>query len=672
MAIQKGTGFTNLNRVLQANKGNKLGSTVSSGIQGQVQGVKTQVKSAQDQFNEEAQKNRLDTQEASDKRNEILNRFSPSSGTSSVQAQQTQAPAGTSNTAQQPVQSPVSDQEIQDFTKYRTGTYTGPKELQDATSLYGKAQQAEQLGGLSQSEGGRQELLRRFVGGNNYTAGQKQLDSTILGQKPGQLGAAARQARGATNLVEGANTQAANLAQEYTNRAKAFGEETTQKVGETKAPLSQALDTKVSEAQKAEENRLTNLKQIQNVLAGGDQFKNLDPWARSALALQEAANQGIINQSDINMLLGSGDKIGLLQRGGNLGLDMNALINERLTNQVAQNIGRTGVAGSEDIAKLNALDRLAGKQGSDLEFLEGQGKYAAGKTGFNTGSLEDYIAKTEAEKARSDKAYADKLAAEQANYMNQIMAGGGKALSGGQQAVGGALSTLRVLEDPTDVFNIAGNAAGDVTQGALDAVSGATAAGLQTPAAILEGINKLNIGGNSIANTEGGRQLSKLISNYSNLANVTPAAVSDLGAMYKDVFGDIGRGDVLGAVGGVGSGIANTIGNAISSIGGSGIKISDEDLKTDIDFNPADVQKFMDRIKPAAYNYKKEVQDSPLASKNRELGVMAQDLEKSKLGKEAVADTEGGKIVDYDNLEPKMLASIAALNKRLKELENKE
>ncbi len=102
------------------------------------------------------------------------------------------------------------------------------------------------------------------------------------------------------------------------------------------------------------------------------------------------------------------------------------------------------------------------------------------------------------------------------------------------------------------------------------------------------------------------------------------------------------------------------------------MKISDEDLKTDIDYDPKDLQKFMDRIKPAAYNYKEEVKDSPLGSKNRELGVMAQDLEKSKMGKEAVHDTPAGKVVDYDNLEPKMLASIAALNKRLKELENKK
>ena len=66
---------------------------------------------------------------------------------------------------------------------------------------------------------------------------------------------------------------------------------------------------------------------------------------------------------------------------------------------------------------------------------------------------------------------------------------------------------------------------------------------------------------------------------------------------------------------------------------------------------------------------KDEVKDDPRASKDRQLGVMAQDLEKSKLGKEAVHDADIGKVVDYKDLEPKMLASLAALNQRLKKLE---
>jgi hypothetical protein len=77
-------------------------------------------------------------------------------------------------------------------------------------------------------------------------------------------------------------------------------------------------------------------------------------------------------------------------------------------------------------------------------------------------------------------------------------------------------------------------------------------------------------------------------------------------------------------------------------------------------------------LKPASYDYKEEVKHDPRASEDRQLGVMAQDLEKSKLGKEAVSEGDAGKIVDYKDLQPKMLASLAALNQRLKKIEGKE
>lgn len=1083
MAVQKGTGFTNLNRIMQANKGNKLAQTVSGGIQGQTQGVQTKVKSAQEQFEEEAQKGRLDTQEAADKRQEMLNRFTPSTGSQGVGQQQpvpgTQQSAPTFqasegltalqkqneaakqqyttlqnqvkaqqdtiakaqseyakqsglvnrmtmsnriinggglysndsvkraqtklaelqkglNTAvsglssqnqalsayknpyeqqyndmlkseqdafaqqqkeaaaknappanpngidesqfhvssglqqqydqqkaarqaqlksemdqanaqrakiedqinrgaqmaatnpnyktyseslpilrqmldtysgvaaskQKELESGVSDldkqfqelsgkekqawmdsagdraftehapteQEIKDFTKYRTGTYTGPKELQDQASLMGQAQQTEDLGNLARSEGGRQELLRRFVGGQGYTQGQRQLDTTLLGQEPGQLGAAARGTRGSSELVSGAGNQAAGLAQEYVNRAKAFGEETTKQLGDVKTPLSEKLGGKVSEAQAAEDSRLAQLKEIQDALTGtGDQYKGLDKMTRTGLALQQAADKGIINQGDINMLLGTGGKTGLLQRGTDLGLDLNSLLNERFTSQNAQNIARTGVASDVDVARLNALDKLMGKQGTDLEFLEGRGKYQAGKTGLNIGSLEDYINKTEAERGLKDSAYAEKLAQSKPGYLDQALAYAGGALGGANKLTGD------VLSDPTKlagagvlgagaglgmagVQSALGSAAGaealgagamsgagvmgplaagamlgvdtltgkDTTaksaQAAADTGLAGAGAAAQAQNAILSGLLNLNVAGGSLSNTEAGKQLSKLIAYKSDLENkglqglhdvssdftggvggLTKTGLKDLTSgnipnLVKNALGATGitsssrlaknavnavKDTVSRAAGGFGAGKTgnwdpseyNTIDsgtgkkvkigsfankssdeilkqmmsdrqlNQISTHGNQGnegakaasklmqyyntalkreqaekaqegqfggVKISDKTFKKDIEYDPKDLQKFMDRLKPAAYDYKDEVKDSPLASKNRELGVMAQDLEKSELGKEAVQDTDIGKVVDYDNLEPKMLASIAALNKRLKELENKK
>ena len=81
---------------------------------------------------------------------------------------------------------------------------------------------------------------------------------------------------------------------------------------------------------------------------------------------------------------------------------------------------------------------------------------------------------------------------------------------------------------------------------------------------------------------------------------------------------------------------------------------------------------FLSKLKPAAYDYKDSVKNSPLASDKPQIGVMAQDLEKSELGKESVIDTEAGKAVDYDDLQPKMLAALAQLKVDIDELKKKK
>lgn len=796
--VRKGTGFTNINRILQANRGSGLGGAVAGGITGQVQKVQSGVKSAQDQFQDEANKNRLDTPEAAEKRQSVLGRFDESNYqpdmskftvSSGVQqgfdankqrieqekaakaaeveaakAKQTQFQSQLTPLQQQfantkqfipgqtgqvdpflgfavdkysinpeytklqnqiksledqskslaptigtdlsaydkqltDVQSAFekqkqsemdayqkaerqrlltanlpTEQEIKDFTKYRTGTYTGPAELSDAQTLIGRAQQAESLGGLARSSGGRQELLRQFVGGRDYTQGQRTLDETILGQdQSANLGAAARQTRGVVGDVQQANRLAGSQAEEYRNRAKIFGEETRGMIEGTKNPLSSSLDERIAAAQKAEETRLGQFKTIQDVLTGkAAGYEKLDKMTQLGLALQQAQNLGALDNSQVSKLLGED---GVLQRGLDLGLDLNTLVNERLQNTTAQNLNRAGIASDEDVARLNALDRLMGKQGTDLEFLDSRNKFQAGKLGFDIGSLEEYINRAEQQKALNDKATADKIAARQARYMNQAAGGLQSAAGGAMQASGAALNQALNPESWVNPGQMGQNL-NQYAQGAAGAATGVMSAGQQATAGILEGLTKLNVGGQSLANTEGGRQLLKAISLYSDMSNKGVGAINDYVSGLGGATQDLLSGNIGGALTQYLSTPANVIKNLTKGIKikikKPKIRISDEDLKEDIDYNPEDVQKFMDRIKPAAYNYKDEVKDDPRASKNRELGVMAQDLEKSKLGKEAVHDTPKGKIVDYDNLEPKMLASLASLNERLKRIEGKK
>jgi len=898
MAIQKGTGFTNLNRIMQANKGNQLGSTVAGGIQGQVQGVKTGVKSAQDQFNEEANKNRLDSDENKAKRDTTLGKFNQSnytpdeskfqvssglqSGydkqktdleakrntsqtqqtqqvgdinariaadkasladaqnrkisykpwvqgkgmgskdgyksdakksfdlnqkrdvkgfTSSVDALQnllnSQSGYGASQEANYADQlskadsdftkqsgeeknkyltsererlmseNAPSEQEIQDVSKFRTGTYTGPTGLKDDASLQAKAQQVESLGNSSRSEGGRQDLLRRFVGGDNYTQGQKQLDSTLLGQDASGLRSAARETRGAGNLVSGASEQAANMGKELVGRAKIFGEQTGQQVQDARSPFSDILDKQVAAAQLAETNRATNQSGIQDLLTGtGDQYKGLEGITRTGLGLQQAMNQGYLSQADASQLLG--DK-GLIARGQAAGLDINQLLGERLSGTAAKNVGRTGVASKSEIARLNALDRMSGKQGTDLEFLDSQGKYSAGKTGFDINSLQDYIAKIEADKM--PQGTQGTVQAGTPGYLDQAKnyAAGAASDPASILAAAPIARTAAIGTAGLDVLTGKDNAA-QAVQSNVDTGLNTAGAGLQGKNAILEALTKMNVGGASLEGTPAGKQLLSAIQGMSNLENkglqgasdvanewtsgvggLTSTGLKDIASgnvsnLAKNLAGSSGlrsAGKVIGNVGktvskALGGGAGKTGGwatsdyNTADAVTGKKTKIreyankdsqtilnqmrsmtgrsaamgkggaevakslnelnsyyrralaneqggqdlertvmSDEKLKKNISYSDSDLQKFMDRIKPAAYDYKDEVKDSPLASKDRELGVMAQDLEKSKLGDEAVQDTDIGKVVDYKNLEPKMLASIAALNKRLKELESK-
>lgn len=625
MGFRKGTGFTNINRVLQANKGSQLGTAVSGGIGSQVQKVKSGVQGAKQAFDTKAEENRLDTDAAKQQREQTLgkfdatpvnvdeSKFSVSSGlqseydknkadTSGFINKENQTLAGLKNTQQftdtynkgladytaaynamlrphRAEAEPVwlrekqlrnkmnadiaaynnanigkvsqaegniasfnkqladnesnyatksaaekaayidsegrriqegflpTESELSQFSKFSKGAYAGPTALEDTGALSAQAQQAENLGKLARTQGGGQELLKQFVGGRDYTSGQRKLDETILGQDKGiNLGAATRQARGLVKSVDEASRGAAAKAQEYTNRAKAFGDETRSLIEGKQTPLLSQLDEKMKGIQTADADRVAKYDKLQSILKGTE-FQGIDSVTRTNVALDQAVKSGLISAEEMTKLSGPG---GIVEQAKKLGIDPNALLSNKLQNTQAENLSRSGLATGSENVRLAALNRLLGKQDYENEFA-GNDRYQAGRTGLDMAGIEEFIR-------------------------------------------------------------------------------------LSTPQA--------------------------------QAAPVVAAPRPFIG-------------------------------------------YSDENLKENIDYNPKDVQSFLDRLKPAAYDYKDEVKNDPKASKDRQLGVMAQDLEKSKLGKEAVSEGEAGKVVDYKDLEPKMLASLAALNQRLKKIEGK-
>lgn len=111
-----------------------------------------------------------------------------------------------------------------------------------------------------------------------------------------------------------------------------------------------------------------------------------------------------------------------------------------------------------------------------------------------------------------------------------------------------------------------------------------------------------------------------------------------------------GLGSILGGLGGAASGAAALF--------------SDERVKKNIRSADNEIDELLDSLKPYTFDYLWE------DGSTSHTGVMAQDLEKTPIGTEAVFNGSGDvKMINTDRVIPIMLASIARLAKRVKELE---
>ena len=101
--------------------------------------------------------------------------------------------------------------------------------------------------------------------------------------------------------------------------------------------------------------------------------------------------------------------------------------------------------------------------------------------------------------------------------------------------------------------------------------------------------------------------------------------------------------------------------------------VSDEREK-DVDPNAPsreDVQAMLDNLHAYSYRYKDE--SMPGALPGKQLGIMAQDMEKSPLGSQFVKESdEGHKVIDSRQMLSTLLASNAYLNERVNGLEGKK
>jgi hypothetical protein len=106
----------------------------------------------------------------------------------------------------------------------------------------------------------------------------------------------------------------------------------------------------------------------------------------------------------------------------------------------------------------------------------------------------------------------------------------------------------------------------------------------------------------------------------------------------------------------------------LGGLGSAAMLMSDENEKENIkpQASSADeISKFLSALKPSSYEYKDEKNGT-----GEKIGVMAQDLEKTKVGKTMVDEAPGGeKMIDTNKAIGALLAGMADLNKKFKKLE---
>lgn len=113
-------------------------------------------------------------------------------------------------------------------------------------------------------------------------------------------------------------------------------------------------------------------------------------------------------------------------------------------------------------------------------------------------------------------------------------------------------------------------------------------------------------------------------------------------------------------------------GDFISNIGSGIMALSDERTKAEKGDGAKSIQSFLDSIGAHKYEYKDKFKDKSLAGDGIFVSPMAQELEKTEIGKNMVFDTPDGKVVDYGKGLGAILAAQSALNERLKRIEKKK
>ena len=746
-----GSGFQNLQSVLAANKQNRLGQVVGSGIQGIAGQAKQGTQQGLQQFQQASEAGKIGGTADLSARQNLINKISGYKAPSSNSlVEQNAAPVISSNdissgmgmnerdagqvpqafgesTVLPVVEQPlVSQADIDKFATFRAGQYTGPQGIKDYDKLSDQASRAEGLGQLTRSMGGQQELLREFVGNRpDYSRGKRAMDALILGQTGAKdLQQARSSSRGLMGDLQGSQRTAEEVAKMNTALSGQFGKETTEQLGaEGKGGLLGELIGK----------------------AGSD--TEVGSGLRGDLAAKEASASKEFNDFQAR-LAGkqlTGDDIQkyikpLIDTGGlDQSTDLFGLTPE--TFKSAYDKGQyslESVADKTQAAKLAALQKLAGNEAIKLDSTKLGQQDAAIKLGAGSKQFEDY-AKRQREYEESSRPYEDIIAQATArrdtlnkgfkNFDEQIASINSK-YSGRQltpeDQIARANELQGVIENAKgaqefasytgiaprfdEMLNKIKNRYGE--DGSYNQISSGEGGisdiddiqqsfgdfrranmeqdWIDKSKTILDALKKDKGAGGSITDLMSEAEKAKFIAANPTQTQRLMSSPKDLlnQEQYQDLlrkslgfggaelqgpgknilmdlakrgligYGTMGFSEAGGVLRGIG-GVTDSISSGLQNLFGS-----DKKLKKNI--KPADkkIQKFLDNLKPYSYDYKDKER-----GEGEHLGIMAQDLEKSDLGKEGIEELPSGKHVNFAKLAGTLIASNGQLNERIKKLE---
>lgn len=338
---QQGSGYTNIQKVLSANQGNKLGQAVGGGIAGQTAQTQGNLNNAQSQFQQDTAANQANTGQ---------------------NAQLVQNVLG--NTADY-AQGGANAQQGQQFQQLMSGKYAGPTQLNNQQQIQNQAADVNQLGQATGSQAGQMGLLQRFVGNPQYNQGQQNLDQLLLGQtgQP-QLAAARRGALQLQGQVGNALNSAQTVAQQQAGQAQQFGQGVQNQFGQTVSGINTGLQ-----------------QQAQTLQQGANQ-----KYQKAITDLQS----GTVTPDEANLLgLSNGQQV-----AGNVLQNANQYLTQNANQATAQNVAnaknyaqidalRQLGSGSAPASAQNILQKYAGQDQNANQF-QNQQQITGNQAGFNS------------------------------------------------------------------------------------------------------------------------------------------------------------------------------------------------------------------------------------------------------------------------------------------------